>query len=211
MGHSLISETISDDEYFGKKPKVKINRELIEENKEEELNFVIEEKERKKFEEISPCFSDYKFTKEQLEELNRDGVLVIPNVIDEKTCDEFIEEIKEFTGKMGVDNNDHNTFIELNRTSGFINLWHSPSYHKIRTNKKLYSIFAQVLKEPKLTVSIDRVNSKPPYYVVKDDQKIKIKQNKFAVHTDQSLWDLEENKFQGIKIQFKSKNFKKKK
>ena len=53
------------------------------------------------------------------------------------------------------------------------------------------------MKDPKLVVSIDRINSKPPSFVMKDGEKISFEQSNFTIHTDQSLWELEENRFQG--------------
>ena len=41
-------------------------------------------------------------------------------------------------------------------SAGLYDIWHTPTYYQLRTNEKLYSVFAQLLREHDLTVSIDR-------------------------------------------------------
>lgn len=49
---------------------------------------------------------------------------------------------------------------------GFTDFWHSPTYYTLRQDPRLYSIFAQILNEPHLTVSLDRVCLNPPTRVL---------------------------------------------
>jgi hypothetical protein len=46
-----------------------------------------------------------------------------------------------------------------------VDIWHNPTYYAMRQDPRLYSIFAQVLNEPHLTVSIDRVCLNAPTVV----------------------------------------------
>jgi hypothetical protein len=46
-----------------------------------------------------------------------------------------------------------------------MDLWHLPAYYELRQDPRIYSVFAQILNDPKLTVSLDRVSLKPPAYV----------------------------------------------
>jgi hypothetical protein len=48
---------------------------------------------------------------------------------------------------------------------GFVDIWHNPTYYAMRQDPRLYSIFAQVLNEPHLTVSLDRVCLNAPTIV----------------------------------------------
>jgi hypothetical protein len=71
-------------------------------------------------------------------------------------------------------------------------------YYEIRQNPKLYSIFAQLLRNPKLTVSLDRVCMKPPHSVIDEEGWPKTFETfAFPIHNDMNLWDLRETKYQG--------------
>ncbi len=54
-------------------------------------------------------------------------------------------------------------------------MWHLPAYYELRQDPRAYSIFAQILKDPKLTVSLDRVSFKTPAWVeVEKDGKVEV-------------------------------------
>jgi hypothetical protein len=86
---------------------------------------------------------------------------------------------------------------------GFVDIWHGPVYYELRQNPLIYSIFAQLLKNPYLTAAVDRANLNPPAYV-EDPTTGKIifqdtarREAIFPIHTDMNLWDLSEINYQG--------------
>lgn len=138
-----------------------------------------------------PHALDYKFTEEQLKFLDENGYLVIEKLIPEELCDEVVQEgfsfIKEY---YNIEPSNNKNWDALRKNKGFIDLWHSKGYYKIRQLPQLYSIFAQLLREPKLTVSLDRANFKPPF----DEQS---NNTELTIHTDLNPWHLYPTKYQG--------------
>ena len=120
--------------------------------------------------------------------------------------------------------NDIISSFQVLGVSGFVDLWHLPAYYELRTDPKLYSLFAQVLRDTQLTVSLDRVSMKPPAWIEKEGTSshksifgnVTIKVNhclvvdgqvtkltfprlhgKLSVHTDLNLWYLDGPAYQG--------------
>eukprot|EP01125_Pyxidicula_operculata_P007257 TRINITY_DN2471_c0_g1_i1.p1 TRINITY_DN2471_c0_g1~~TRINITY_DN2471_c0_g1_i1.p1 ORF type:complete len:408 (-),score=96.85 TRINITY_DN2471_c0_g1_i1:19-1242(-) len=147
---------------------------------------------------------DYSFTQDQLKFLEENGYLVIKNLFSADVCDQMVHEISSRAEKLdGIKQNDPKTWEEVRMNLGFFDIWHNPTYYKIRQDPKLYSIFAQLLKNPKLTCSLDRVCMKPPKWIEKEvvDGKIEriefTQPSKFGIHNDMNLWFLEESGYQG--------------
>lgn len=147
----------------------------------------------------------YRFTEEQKDFLETNGYLVIKGVIPHDICDRMLSQCFEKAHKLwGVHRANYKTWNPL-EGGGFIDIWHTPAYYEIRQLPALYSIFAQLLREPKLTVSLDRVCMKPPAFIdipdMDDDgatfQRITFEQGEFPIHTDMNLWYLGETKYQG--------------
>jgi hypothetical protein len=135
--------------------------------------------------------------------LDENGYLLIKNLIDKEICDKMVEELLERAKILkGVDRNDYHTWKNISPL-GFFDIWHAPTYYTLREHPLLYSIFAQLLHEPELTVSLDRVCLGAPS-IVRDPQTGDViaelperKNAVFNVHTDMNLWYLKENKYQG--------------
>jgi len=152
---------------------------------------------------------DYKFSDGELKFLNDNGYLVIKGLISRDICKDMVNELFEKAEKLdGLSQFDHKTWRD---PSGFFDIWHSKLYYQIRQHPQLYSIFAQLLKEPHLTVSLDRVSIKPPGFIYLDEddniienpspeqkvRKYQFPQQDFAVHNDMNLWNLQETNYQG--------------
>lgn len=137
-----------------------------------------------------PHTLDYKFTEDQLKFLDENGYLVIEKLIPEELCNEIVKEgfsfIKEY---YDIDQDNDKNWEKLRQNRGFIDMWHSDAYYKIRQLPQLYSIFAQLLREPKLIVSIDRANFKPPF----DSESTN---TELTIHTDLNPWYLFPTKYQ---------------
>lgn len=138
-----------------------------------------------------PHTLEYKFTGDQLEFLDKNGYLVIEKLIPEELCDELINEGFSFIKEhYNIDPQDSKNVEVLRKNRGFIDLWHSNGYYKIRQLPQLYSIFSQLLRERKLTVSLDRANFKPPHDVETNNTEL-------SIHTDLNPWVLFPTKYQG--------------
>jgi hypothetical protein len=57
-----------------------------------------------------------------------------------------------------------------------MDLWHLPAYYEMRQDPRLYSVFAQILRDPKLTVSLDRVSIKIPAWIeIEENNQLKVR------------------------------------
>jgi hypothetical protein len=57
-----------------------------------------------------------------------------------------------------------------------MDLWHLPAYYEMRQDPRLYSVFAQILRDPKLTVSLDRVSMKIPAWIeIEENNQLKVR------------------------------------
>jgi len=143
--------------------------------------------------------SEYQFTKEQQRFLEDQGYLIIKNLIPKETCQQFVQEVVTLSQKYySISLDDPLTWNP--QYLGFLDVWHNPTYYQLRQNPKLYSIFAQLLHTHRITVSLDRICLKPPYFIEKTEgQRIEFPQyhSEFGIHTDMNLWDLDEMKYQG--------------
>jgi len=118
----------------------------------------------------------------------------------------MINEIYEKAHNLaGIDKDNFKTWSLL-QEDGFFDIWNTPTYNEIRQNPMLYSIWAQLLKNPKLTIGMDRVCMKPPAWIEtkhlsEDNKEVVIKkewkQTEFLIHNDMNLWDLSQTKYQG--------------
>eukprot|EP01120_Amphizonella_sp_Union-15-10_P006976 TRINITY_DN2308_c0_g1_i1.p1 TRINITY_DN2308_c0_g1~~TRINITY_DN2308_c0_g1_i1.p1 ORF type:complete len:341 (+),score=64.33 TRINITY_DN2308_c0_g1_i1:55-1077(+) len=143
---------------------------------------------------------DYQFTEEQKKFLEVNGYIVIKKLFSKEICEQFIKEAFARAKAFGGLERDNPDTWKLEWT-GILDVWHNPTYYKIRTDPKLYSIFAQLLRTHKLTVSLDRVCLKPPFYYETPGKEGRREfpelHKEFKIHTDMNLWDLSETKYQG--------------
>ena len=119
-------------------------------------------------------------------------------------CQEVITKFCKITG---MDPDDPMSWMEHIPDNGFIDIWHTATYYAMREDPRFYSIFAQLTRQPRLLVSLDRVCWKTPRYVsvIKDGEptEIELPSRGLKVHTDMNLWyDLEQPSFQaGIALE----------
>jgi hypothetical protein len=152
-----------------------------------------------------PNALDYELSEEQLKFLEDNGYLVIPNFFSEEMMDKMNQQIFSRANELtGLVRDDISTWEPSGRFKvGYIDLWHLPAYYELRQDPRAYSIFSQILKEPRLTVSLDRVSFKTPAWaeVEKDGKVEKLDfskhQRSLAVHTDMNLWYLQYPLYQG--------------
>lgn len=141
---------------------------------------------------------DYRLNAEQTTQLEDNGYLVIPGFFNEQLMTKMVEQMFERAHSLvGVKRDDPSTWPG-HFVKGF-DLWHLPAYYEIRSDRRLYSIFAQLLRDPKLTVSLDRVCIKTPAWIEAEDKSIIDMSNLLGhlpVHTDMNLWHIESPAFQ---------------
>jgi len=145
---------------------------------------------------------DYKFLEDELDFLDKNGYLVLKGLFDKQTCQNMVTELFERAHTLiGLDRMDNTTWThEKLGNKGFIDIWHNPFYYKLRQNPALYSVFAQLFKKHDLTVSLDKVCMKAPFYIEDDNNKritFPELHAQLSVHNDLNLWHLGETKYQG--------------
>jgi hypothetical protein len=171
---------------------------------EEEDRVRLTEQEREELAKHEHTF-DFQLGEEQIKFLEDNGYLVIENFFSQEVVDRCVEQMFLRACMLtGLVKDNHATWThDVLGVNGFVDLWHLPAYYEMRTDPKLYSLFAQVLRDPKLTVSLDRVSMKPPAWIEKevDGQVTKLTfprlHGKLSVHTDLNLWYLGGPAYQG--------------
>lgn len=94
------------------------------------------------------------------------GYLKVENAVPEELCEAVIDDIYSFTGR---DPDDPDTWYrppkgldEQFSASGMLEMYHRQSMWDTRQHPRLYQAFAELLEEPQLWTSMDRVNMTPP-------------------------------------------------
>ena len=100
-------------------------------------------------------------TKEDRNFLDEQGYVVVPSAVPPENCDAVIDAIWEF---LGLDRNNPETWYQLPLTpGGMIEMYQHQAMWNNRQHPRLYEIFAEVLGQRELAVTIDRVGMKPPF------------------------------------------------
>lgn len=152
LGHDLQDEIEPEDEFaYASAASDAAGPRPSDETVEFENTLRLAAEDEEKLRQSGDDALSYKFTDEQREFLETNGYLVLKNVVPHDICDEMVRECFEGAHKLfGVTRSDHKTWSPL-EGGGFIDIWHAPAYYKLRQVPALYSIFAQLLREPKLT------------------------------------------------------------
>eukprot|EP00761_Pharyngomonas_kirbyi_P001686 gb/GECH01001690.1/.p1 GENE.gb/GECH01001690.1/~~gb/GECH01001690.1/.p1 ORF type:complete len:385 (+),score=97.13 gb/GECH01001690.1/:1-1155(+) len=131
---------------------------------------------------------EFTFSEEQLQSLERDGYLLIKHLIPSDICDQLVKELfSEANNLFGIDRDNEGTWSKI-PFHGCVNVWHTSTLNNvIRQHPVLYSIFAQLLKTPELTVSVDRFGMKPPCPESEVEEK-RHKNENIQLHTDVNYW-----------------------
>ncbi|MDE2126920.1 MAG: phytanoyl-CoA dioxygenase family protein [Armatimonadetes bacterium] len=88
------------------------------------------------------------------------GYIVVPGVVAEADCRAVIAAIFAF---LGMDPDEPEDWYRPPLTpGGMVEMYHHQSEWNNRQNPRLYEVFAELIGEPHLWVTIDRVNMKPP-------------------------------------------------
>lgn len=123
---------------------------------------------------------------DQIEFLDKNGYLIIPDILSPEESQEYINEIWDKTivsSPMNIQPQKPENLIDdlsKDQIKDFKKNWKFPGKHfgainmppvyhlenswKVRQNPQLYKIFTQLYNNPKLWTSIDRVNVKPPTF-----------------------------------------------
>jgi hypothetical protein len=108
----------------------------------------------------------FSLSKEQLEQWDQEGYVIIPNAISKGQCEETLNEIWEMLSFYGAKRDNPDTWNGSPFTRiGFINsypVFHLQSVWNIRQTPKVYQSFAQLLGRKELWVGIDRLSMKRP-------------------------------------------------
>jgi ectoine hydroxylase-related dioxygenase (phytanoyl-CoA dioxygenase family) len=128
---------------------------------------------------------DRPLTDEQLQFLDENGYVVIPNLISKNLCEQIVREAtKRAPDVLGVDMKREETWKKLVK-HGCVNIWNLPSLYILRQHPELYSVFAQLLKTHRLAVSIDRIGLKSPS---KNPEEAKKTNADLPLHNDLNMW-----------------------
>jgi hypothetical protein len=152
-----------------------------------------------------PHALDYQFNEDQIIFLENNGYLLLSGFFEEELVDKLLEQIfnraHELTGLIRDDMNTWEASGLFKRN--YMDLWHLPAYYEMRQDPRLYSVFAQILRDPKLTVSLDRVSMKIPAWIeIEENNQLKkvdfLKyQRALEIHTDNNPWHLNFPQYQG--------------
>jgi hypothetical protein len=144
------------------------------------------------------------------ETLKKEGIVIIPNVLDKKECEamfngmwDFFEHItSEWVFPIYRDNPDTwHLFKELEPTNAMMyqawNVGHAQHLWDIRTNMKIVNIWAELwnVKPTDLLVSFDGLSWLPPFELTK--KKIELPRIKYWFHLDQTILKPEFEGLQG--------------
>lgn len=92
----------------------------------------------------------------------RNGYLLVRDVIPKEDCDAVIAAIFEF---LGMDPDDPEDWYRPPlKPGGMVEMYQHPALWNTRQNPKLYTIFTEILGRKDLWVTIDRVGFKPPLH-----------------------------------------------
>jgi hypothetical protein len=96
------------------------------------------------------------------------GYVVVKNAVPKEMCDRLIQRIYDFMGKSEADSEGWYTPAAgmddyfPDQGGGFLPLYQDQTLWDIRMLPKIYDVFAEIIGDEKLWVSLDRVNMKPP-------------------------------------------------
>lgn len=136
---------------------------------------------------------DYQFSDAELSFLEENGYVVLRNIIDTETIDRLVQEALSQIRKAGVNPNDSGTWSGV-PFHGCFDVWNTRTYNEIRQNPLLYSVFAQLLKTGNLTVSVDRINLKPPCLNEEEQIRRNHANINLELHTDLNYWTSDANR-----------------
>lgn len=93
--------------------------------------------------------------------VERDGYVVVPNVLPTHACDAVVADIWRHTG---ADPHDRESWYKpgIVASTGMVEMYHYQSMWTNRQDKRVHDVFSAILGTEKLWVSLDRVNLKPP-------------------------------------------------
>jgi hypothetical protein len=93
--------------------------------------------------------------------LEQDGYAVVPNVVPQKLLDAVVADIWQHTG---ADPNDRESWYKpgIVAPSGMVEMYQYQSMWDTRQYPRVHEVFSDIFGSPKLWVSLDRVNLKPP-------------------------------------------------
>ena len=93
--------------------------------------------------------------------LDQDGYVVVPTGLPRANLDAVVADIWQHTG---ADPTDRESWYKpgIVASTGMVELYHTQAMWNNRQDPRLHEIFAEVYGTPKLWVSLDRVNLKPP-------------------------------------------------
>jgi len=149
---------------------------------------------------LSPKYECAKYlcTKDTLrEKINTFGVAIIPNVLDENECNQFIDETWDYfehitqnwTIEERINRNEPSSYKNLyslypshSMLYQYFHIGHSQALWNVRQNPKVIDIFANFWKTNELLVSFDGMSFAPPHEIT--GRGFYKKNNWF--HTDQS-------------------------
>uniref|UniRef100_A0A7S4IDE0 Phytanoyl-CoA dioxygenase n=1 Tax=Vannella robusta TaxID=1487602 RepID=A0A7S4IDE0_9EUKA len=120
-------------------------------------------------------------SKEQLEFFNEHGYLIISNAVEEKDREDLVDAIWQFSQLKPSSPDTWESDKTTLQRNGFLEMYHHPIQWKIRTDPRIYNIFADLYQQDELWVSVDRVCLKPP-------SKGKFKSTGFY-HWDFDVWE----------------------
>jgi hypothetical protein len=90
------------------------------------------------------------------------GYVIVPNVVPQENLDAVMEAVWEF---LGMDRSDpEDWYREPLRTNGMVEMYQHQALWDNRQHPRVYQAFMEILGTPKLWVSTDRVNMKPPLH-----------------------------------------------
>jgi len=133
----------------------------------------------------------FPLTNEQLNHMDQYGYVVFKNFMSKAFCNKMISELSDLLKSIGIDMSDPSTHSKI--TSDTFPSYHLPTQYEFRTNPKLYSIFAQLLKTHRLTTSIDRIGLQPPVKDEKTSESLIQGNLKRTLHHDLNLFHLPPN------------------
>jgi hypothetical protein len=93
--------------------------------------------------------------------IEQDGYAVVPNVVPQKLLDAVVADIWQHTG---ADPNDRESWYKpgIVAPTGMVEMYQYQSMWDTRQYPRVHEVFSDIFGSPKLWVSLDRVNLKPP-------------------------------------------------